>query len=83
MRVGLLGPPAKSDAAAWSWLIDVLALELAEDASSDRNALAAKLVMEGGYEVADHLDRTSEIQNARVRLAVAVASHITKERRRN
>ena len=72
----------EDDSAAWMWLIDVLAFELADDPSIDRKALAAKLVIKAGYEVTDSLDHMTDVHNARVRLALAIFSRISREYRR-
>ena len=70
----------KADVEAWDWLLDVLAAEIGARAPADRKALVDHLSMNVGYEHADALLHEEEVQNARVRLARAVASRLENAR---
>ena len=73
---GAAGPvasPAPSDPAAWDWVVEACAAELASLPAPDRAALAARLVAKAGYEQADD---PGGIANARVELASRLAARI-------
>jgi hypothetical protein len=67
-------PSAPADPAAWEWLVDACAAELAASPPADRAALAARLVARAGYERADDL---GGLHNARVALAARLAARLT------
>lgn len=69
-------PSNQADELAWEWLVDVLAAELAENGSSHPGAVAARLVAKAGYELADSIDGSAHVSNARVHLAHSIASRI-------
>ena len=77
------GPHAPASAAApgaaWEWLIDTAARELAAMPDADRAALADRLVASAGYHVAEGLD--AEAQNARVDLAWQIAARLARDQR--
>jgi hypothetical protein len=66
--------PAPADPAAWDWLVEACAAELAELPAPDRTALVARLVAKAGYEQADD---PGGVANARVELAGRIASRLT------
>lgn len=66
--------PAPSDPAAWDWVVETCAAELATLPAPDRTALAARLVAKAGYERADDPDPAA---NARVELAGRIAARLS------
>jgi hypothetical protein len=65
--------PAPSDPAAWDWVVEAFAAELASLPAPDREALAARLVAKAGYEQADDPGGAA---NARVELAGRIAARL-------
>jgi hypothetical protein len=65
--------PAPSDPAAWDWVVEACAAELASLPAPDREALAARLVARSGYEQADDPGGGA---NARVELAARLAARL-------
>jgi hypothetical protein len=61
---------------AWDWLVDVLAVELAQSSVVDRRAIATRLITRAGYEEVDPIGTSAEVQNARARLARSIASRL-------
>ena len=73
------GRSAPAEPAAWDWLIEACAAELATLPAPDRGALAARLVARAGYERADDPDGEA---NARVELAGRLAARLAASPRR-
>lgn len=68
-----MASPAPSDPAAWDWVVEACAAELASLPPPDREALAARLVARAGYEQADDPGGAA---NARAELAARLAARL-------
>jgi hypothetical protein len=67
-KANLLQPAERPSADTLSWVVDAIADELAAVPPRERRALLDSLVSKAGYEIADELDPSHPVQNARVKL---------------
>lgn len=69
---------ASAEPAAWDWIVDACAAELAAVPNADRAAIAQRLIARAGYELADPVsDRAGDEQRARLDLARRIAARIS------